>query len=280
MPRVKRQPIVEPPIENPYLSKPSKITFYRRETPDSFTIKTDIKVKHSPGQFMQIWVPGIGECPISICSHSEEFMEFHIREVGNVTKHMAKMKKGDSLLVRGPYGRGYPVDKFHGKSLILVGGGCGVAPLKGVISYLEKYKDKFNNISMYFGFRSPNDICFKEDVKKWKKKFDLHLTVDQNPNKQKIECDVCFITDVLAKSKINPENKIVFLCGPPIMMNIAMNHLKAKGFTEDQMYISAERLMNCAIGVCGHCMINGKYTCLDGPVFRYDEISQLPDTSK
>jgi len=280
MPRIKKQPIPEEPIDNPYLSKPSKITFYRRETADSFTIRTDFKIKHEPGQFAQIWLPGIGEAPISICSWSEEFTEFHIREVGNVTKYLARLKKGDTIHLRGPYGRPYPVSKFHGKSLVLVGGGCGVAPLKGVISYLEKHKDKFNSIHMYFGFRSPDDICFKEDMKKWAKRFDLHLTVDQNPKKKKITCDVCFITDVLAKTKINPDNKIVFICGPPIMMNIAINHLKSKGFKEEQIYISAERLMNCALGVCGHCMINGKYTCMDGPVFRYDEVSNLPDINK
>ncbi|HII72474.1 TPA: hypothetical protein HA265_06995, partial [Candidatus Woesearchaeota archaeon] len=215
-----------------------------------------------------------------ICSWSEEYTAFHIRELGNVTKHVSDMKTGDTLHMRGPYGRGYPVDKFHGKSLILIGGGCGVAPLKAVISYLEKHKEKFNEISMYFGFRSPENICFKEEMVKWKRKFDVHITVDQNPNKVKTTCDVCFITDVLAKSKLSPENKVVFMCGPPVMMNIAINHLKNKGFKEEQMYISAERLMNCAIGVCGHCMINGKYTCLDGPVFRYDEVSGLPDIKK
>ncbi len=280
MPRTKKPVIEKETIENPYLSEQAKITFFRRETPDSFTIRTDYKVKHTPGQFVQIWVPGIGESPISICSWSEEFTEFHIREVGNVTKHLSQLKKGDTILIRGPYGRGYPVEKFNGKSLILIGGGCGVAPLKAVISYLEKHKEKFNDIILYFGFRSPEDICFKEDMKRWATKFELHLTVDQNPKKTKINYQVGFITDALAKSKLSPENKIVFLCGPPVMMNIAIDHLKNKGFTEDQMYISAERLMNCAIGVCGHCMINGKYTCLDGPVFRYDEVSQLPDTKK
>lgn len=279
MPRTKKQVIPEEVIPNPYLAKQAKIISYRRETPDTFTIKTDFKIKHSPGQFVQLWIPGIGEAPISICSHSEEFTEFHVREAGNVTKHLSKLKKGITILIRGPYGKGYPVDKFHGKSLILVGGGCGVAPLKSVVSYLENHKDHFKEVNMYFGYRSPENICFKEELKKWKKKFNVYLSVDQNPKKIK-GCDVCYITDVLKDAKLVPENKLVFLCGPPIMMEIAIGHLKAKGFLENQIYISAERLMNCAIGVCGHCMINGKYTCMDGPVFRYDEVSGLSDLKK
>jgi NAD(P)H-flavin reductase len=111
-------------------------------------------------------------------------------------------------------------------------------------------------------------------MRQWRNKYQLNLSVDKNPNKARISCDVCFVTNLIEKAKLNPENKIVFICGPPMMMNITITTLKNKGFKEEQMYVSTERLMHCALGMCGHCMIHGKYTCLDGPVFRYDEISQ------
>jgi len=105
----------------------------------------------------------------------------------------------------------------------------------------------------------------------------MHLTVDSNPKKVKLACDVCFITNVVEKAKLDNDNTVVFVCGPPVMMNITIGYLKAKGFKEDQIYISTERLMQCALGICGHCMIHGKYTCLDGPVFRFDEISKYKE---
>ena len=259
--------------ENPYLPKSAKVVFFKRETKDNFLIRVDYKAKHDPGQFVQLLIPGIGEAPISIASYSEEFMDLNIREVGNVTNHLAKLKKGDTVYIRGPYGKGYPMEKLHGKNLIIIGGGSGVAPLKGILSYVDKNKNNFGEVSVYFGFRSPEDMLFKEETKLWKNKYQVNISVDKNPLKDRIHYDVCFITNLVEKAKLNPENKVAFICGPPIMMKLTIDILKAKGFTEDQIYVSTERLMHCAMGICGHCMIHGKYTCKDGPVFRYDEIS-------
>jgi sulfite reductase subunit B len=261
-------------MRNPYLPQPAKITLYRRESSDCFLIRLALKSHYDPGQFFQVTLPGIGEAPISVASCSDDHLDLNIREVGNVTKALADLKKGDSLYVRGPCGKGYPMDRFFGKNLVLIGGGSGVAPLKGILAYVDKHRNDFGDVMIYFGFRTPEDILFKDDMKQWKKNYLLNLSVDKNPKKASISCDVCFITNLLDKAKLNPENKIVFICGPPMMMKITIDILKSKGFKEDQMYISTERLMNCALGVCGHCMIHGKYTCLDGPVFRYDEISK------
>ncbi|NQU78489.1 FAD/NAD(P)-binding protein [Candidatus Woesearchaeota archaeon] len=273
MPRTKR---VEPEKEikpcNPYLPKLYKILKYNKESSDCFLIRLDYKGSYEPGQFFQVSLPGIGEAPISVASYSSTHLDLNIREVGNVTKAAAKLKKGDTLYLRGPYGKGYPMEKLFGKNLLIIGGGSGVAPLKGVLSYIDKHKDAYGNVEMFFGFRAPEDILFKEDVKQWKSKHNLHLSVDKNPSKKKISCDVCFVTNIVEKAKLNPENQAVFMCGPPVMMKILLGILKNKGFQDNQIYLSTERMMQCAMGVCGHCMIHGKYTCLDGPVFRYDEI--------
>jgi anaerobic sulfite reductase subunit B len=274
MPRTKTftEP-AEKKAENPYIPKPAKITMFRRESPDCFLIRLDVKTDYNPGQFFQVSLPGIGEAPISVASYSRDFLDLNIREVGNVTKALAGLKKGDTLFIRGPYGKGYPMEKLFGKNLLIIGGGSGVAPLKGLISYVDKHKSNFSDVVLYFGFRTPDDVLFKDDMRQWKKKYQLNMSVDKNPKHAAIACDVCFITNLVEKAKLQPENKAVFVCGPPIMMKIVIDALSSKGFKEDQIYISTERLMSCALGVCGHCMIHGKYTCLDGPVFRYDEIS-------
>ena len=260
-------------IQNPYLPQAAKITLFKRESPDCFLIRLALKSRYEPGQFFQVTLPGIGEAPISVASYSEDFLDLNIREVGNVTKSLAKLKKGDFVYVRGPYGKGYPMENLFGKNLIIIGGGSGVAPLKGILAYVDKHRDDYGDVSIYFGFRTPDDILFREDMKQWKKNYQLNMSVDKNPKKQQISYEVCFVTSLVEKAKLTPENKAVFICGPPIMMKITVDILKNKGFKEDQIYISTERLMSCALGICGHCMIHGKYTCLDGPVFRYDEIS-------
>lgn len=277
MPRVKSP---EPPKEeiiNPYIPKAVTVTEFKRLSSDMISIKVDYKATHQPGQFVQVTIPGIGEAPISIASYSPDHIELGIREVGSVTHALSKLKKGDKLFIRGPYGNGYPMEKFKGKSLVLVGGGCGVSPLKGILAYVDKHKDDFQDVILYFGYRSPEDILYKDEMKQWMKKYSMHLSVDSNPKKVQTNFDVCFVTKLVEKAKLNPENKVVFLCGPPIMMNVTIDLLKEKGFTERQIYVSTERLMQCGLGICGHCMIHGKYTCLDGPVFRYDEISAHKD---
>lgn len=261
---------------NPYLPKEYTILDYFRETPDTFTITIDMKVQHDPGQFVQVSVPGIGESPISICSDSREYLKLNIRQVGNVTEALSKLKKGDKIYVRGPYGKGYPMKELKGNNLLIIGGGCGVAPLKGIIDYVEHHRKDYKDIHLFLGYRSPNDIIFTRELNTWKEKYQLQVSVDQNQHAEFCyDGKTGYVTDVLKASDITANNIVAFICGPPVMMKFVIDILKAKGFHEDQIFISAERLMYCAIGACCHCMMRGKYTCIDGPVFRYDEVSKL-----
>jgi len=263
------------PILNQYIPKPYKVLEFFRETSDTFTLTIDMKVKHDPGQFFQVSVPGVGESPISICSDSDQFIKLNIRQVGNVTNALAKLRKGDTILIRGPYGRGYPMAKLYGNNLLIIGGGCGVAPLKGIIDYVENHREDYKEVKLYLGYRSPKDIIFKRELEEWKNKYHLNVTVDKD-----LKPGSCynynikegFITKALEEAHIDNHNKVAFVCGPPVMMKYVIGILKNKGFNDDQIFISAERLMFCGIGVCCHCMIRDKYTCVDGPVFRYDEI--------
>jgi len=259
--------------ENPYIPKPYKILDHFRETYDTFTITVDMKIDHDPGQFVQLSIPGIGECPISICSYSKDYIKMNIREVGDMTKILAKLKVGDTVLIRGPYGKGYPMHHFKDNDIILLGGGCGIAPLRGVIEYIERNRADFKEVSLFLGYRSPRDIIFRTDMEEWNKKYNLHITVDENAHGEFCyDAQTGFVTEALKNTNFTNEKKIILICGPPVMMKSVIEILKSRGFNDDQIFISAERLMYCALGICCHCMIHGKFTCKDGPVFRLDEI--------
>ena len=258
--------------KNEYIPFPVKILKKTNESTDTFTLRLNWLVKHEPGQFIQISIPGIGEAPISISSYSNKYLEITIRKVGNVTNNLFKLEKGDEVLVRGPYGKGYPMKELKGNNLIFIGGGCGVAPLKGAIDYVEKNRKDYGNIVLFIGYRSPKDILFSHKHKDWGDKFKIYLSVDEAAPETCYSGNVGFITKTLEKEQISNKNTVVFMCGPSIMMEKSAQILENKKFKDKQIYISTERLMYCAFGLCCHCMIHGKLTCLDGPVFRYDKI--------
>jgi len=253
-----------------YKPKLVKIDKKTKQTEGEYLFRINHKITHDPGQFLQVSVLGIGEAPISICSYSEDYIEFSVRAVGDVTSALCSLNKGDTIGIRGPYGKGYPMRFLKGNSAIIVGGGCGIAPQRSIIEYIEKNRGDFFDVLLFFGFRNPEEILFKEDMERWKNKFDLNLTVDKGDKNW--AGNVGFVTELLEKREIENRSKVVFMCGPPMMIKFVIDILKKKGFNNDQLFISYERHMKCGEGVCGHCMIHGKYTCKDGPVFRYDEV--------
>lgn len=260
-------------MKNSYIPYKVKVSSFKRETRDTFILKLEDSMQHEPGQFIQVSLPGIGEAPISISSYSEKYIELSIREIGNVTRALSKLKPGDYVWIRGPYGNGYPMKQLRGNSIVIIGGGCGVASLKGIIEYIYKNRKDYKDIILFLGYRSPDDILYKKEMKKWKFQHILNLTVDAAPKESCYTGTVGFITQSLDNYNLDNANKVVFICGPPVMINKSIEILKKKGFHEDQIFLSAERLMYCGIGRCCHCMIHGKFTCQDGPVFRYDSIS-------
>lgn len=257
---------------NPYAPEPKRVLDNRRETEDIFTLRLKWACEHDPGQFVQCSVPGVGEAPISISSYSDEHIELSIRRLGSVTNALASYKAGDDLLVRGPYGKGYPLKQLTGNNLILIGGGCGVAPLKGAIEYLERHRDDFANVHLFLGYRTPGDILYGHRLEEWRTRFKVELSVDKAPAEACYAGNVGFITELIERAELVSENSVAMLCGPPIMMRKSIEILSAKGFRDEQIFASAERLMFCGVGRCGHCMVHGSYTCKDGPVFRYDEV--------
>ncbi len=246
-----------------------------KETDDTSTLRVKLPTDFDPGRFVEVSLLGIGEAPISISSHNEEYMDLTIRKVGRVTDKLLNMKAGEKIGIRGPYGKGYPMKDFMYKNLLIIGGGTGVAPLKGVIEYVTHHPKDFKDIDMFFGFRTPADILFKRNITKWKDRFNLKVTVDKPDDKWKGPTGV--ITKLLENSGLQKDNTIAITCGPPIMIKFVIELLKEKGFEDHQIYVSLERLMKCGIGKCGHCMIQSKHVCKDGPVFNYETSKNLID---
>lgn len=258
-----------------YVPMDVKINSIMSETRDTKTFVLDYTLKHDPGQFVQVSVLGVGEVPISIASYSENYLELCIRNVGNVTNAIHQLEVGDKVGVRGPYGHGYPMQKMKDKDIVVVAGGTGVAAVRSVVEYLEKNRRNYHDISIFLGFRTPEDVLFEKDIARWGDKFNVNLTVDKSC--EGWTCNVGLVTNILEKAPIDSGNAVAITCGPPIMLKSVIKVLQDKGFTDDQIYLSLERLMNCGVRKCGHCMIKSKYVCHDGPVFKYSEAKSLED---
>lgn len=259
---------------NPYIPEKFRILKVFRETKDTSTFRIECRTKNMPGQFFQAALLGIGECPISICSHSDSHVELCARNVGNVTKAMHGMKPGDHVWLRGPYGNGYPMHELYGKDVLLIGGGTGTAPLRGALEYIGKNRKAFGRISIFFGFRNYESILFKRNFNEWRKNFNFNFTLDCDTKKAK--CNIGAVTALIDRANIN-KDAAALICGPPVMIKFVMQSLMNKGMKEENVYISFERMMSCGIGKCGHCEIGGKYVCRHGPVFRYDKAKNMMD---
>jgi len=229
----------------------------------------------NPGQFMMLGIPGIGESAISISSVQNENLVYStIRNVGNVTNYISNLKKNESISIRGPYGTGWPLEKANGKDIIIVAGGIGIAPLRGLINHIINNRKNYGFLEIIYGARTPEDMIFKYEFNIWKKikNGTLHLTADQILGETPFECKIGLVTSCFPMMKIHHRNAIALICGPEIMMRYAAKCLETIGFSDDQIYVSLERRMKCGIGKCGHCQIGSKFVCKDGPVFNYDDI--------
>lgn len=251
--------------KNSYQPKEAKIESVKKLTNDTYLFRLKNNLGEIlPGQFVEASVLGIGESPISVCNYEDSFIELLIRDVGSVTSHLCRLKAKDKMLIRGPYGTGYPMEELKNNKVTIIAGGTGVAPPRSVIQYIQKNKSSYKELEIYFGFRSYEDILFSEDIKEWKKDFKIHISLDHESKEW--DGDVGVITNLLEKYKIDKKSKMV-LCGPPIMIKFVTEKLEN---LDSDIFISFERNMKCGVGKCGHCMIHGKYVCTDGPVFRYD----------
>ena len=261
------------------------ITDIRTDTPDVKTFRVvDPEGKkpftHIPGQCAMLSIPGVGEALFSITSSptNEEFMEFSIKKCGCVTQFLHACEPGQQITIRGPYGNGFPVDTdFAGKDLVFVAGGIGLAPLRSVINYVRHYRSRYGTVDIVYGARSKDDLVdFEEIMNEWctEDGINVHLTIDAP--QEGWDGHVGFVPNYVKELGFDT-GKTVVMCGPPIMIKFTLAGLQELGFKKDQVYTTFELKMKCALGKCGRCNIGDKYVCKDGPVFRLDEMDELPD---
>ncbi|MBN1870964.1 MAG: FAD/NAD(P)-binding protein [Candidatus Omnitrophica bacterium] len=263
--------------DNPYCPVMAEILDVIEETPTikTFKLKPERAVSFETGQFVEMTVPGLGEAPFTPSSNpiTRETMDLTIMNVGRVTSRLHEMKAGEAIGVRGPYGKGYPLDKFKGRELLIVGGGVGLAPLRSLILALLNSISDYKKVVIKYGARLPKDIVYKEEVKRWKenKALDVELTVDKGDESWKGNVGV--ITTILKDDMgLDSGSGIAIVCGPPIMMKFSTFKLLELGFKHENIYLSMEKNMSCGIGKCGHCRIGPYYACKDGPVFTYEAV--------
>lgn len=261
---------------NEYGPVPSKILKVIKHTELEYTFRMVWEGEVKPGQFFEVSLPKFGEAPISVSGIGNGTIDFTIRKVGKVTNEIFEHFAGDSLFLRGPYGNGFDVGNYKNKEIVIIAGGTGVSPVRGVVEYFAKRCEERKSLTLIAGFKSLSDILFEEDFKRWRETMTVILTLDggEETSFHKIGLVTKYIPDIWV-SDVNTAQAIVV--GPPAMMHFSVEALLKRGFLKENIWISHERKMCCGIGKCGHCRIGETYVCLDGPVFPYTEGQLLID---
>jgi NAD(P)H-flavin reductase len=231
----------------------------------------------SPGQFNMLYVYGVGEVPVSISGDPDrsDVLVHTVRSVGIVTKAMQRLRKGDSVGVRGPYGTAWPLDHARGKDVVVVAGGIGLAPLRPAIYRLLAERDQYGTVSILYGTRTPADILYQRELEKWRSRFDLEVSITVDRAMTGWKGSVGVVTTLISKASFHPAGVVAMICGPEVMMRFTVAELQKRGVKQEDIYVSLERNMKCGIGICGHCQYGPVFICKDGPVFALDRIKSL-----
>ncbi len=244
------------------------------ELPDGLTLN------HTPGQFVGLSIFGVGEAPFSISSspsRSNGSFELCIRRVGQVTAALHRLEPGDTVGVRGPFGRGFPMRRFQGKDLLILPGGLGLAPLRSVINQVLDHRSDYGRLIILYGARHPAELLFKDELAQWQARDDVEVLVTVDRPDHDWRGHVGVITTLIPEVQLDALNTVAITVGPPVMYRFVLIELLGKGIREVNIWLGLERRMKCGIGKCGHCQINHYYTCVDGPCFPYTRIKRLEE---
>lgn len=274
-------------MNNPYLPLKAEILEITQETSTDLDIKTfklkllDGKdLKFAPGQFLELSIPGVGEAPFGFASSPliEDYIELCIKKMGGVTQAIHDKKVGSFVYLRGPFGNTFPISEMEGKSLLYVAGGLGLAPLRPLITYVydARNREKFKNIKMLFTARSSGDFIFKRDLEAWAREKDTELVLAIDRPEENWKGKVGFPNKLVDEMDIDFENTYAVLCGPPIMIKVTSARLVELGIPKERIITTLENRMTCGVGKCGKCNVGHKYVCIDGPVFRMSQLSEMP----
>ncbi|MEN3203083.1 MAG: FAD/NAD(P)-binding protein [Atribacterota bacterium] len=248
----------------------------------TFRIRRPEDFVYLPGQFAEIFVPGVGEAPFSISSSptNPTFLEFSIKRIGSVTQALHRLNPGDTIGLRGPYGKGFPLEELLGKNLLFVGGGIGLAPLRSLINYVlsPEHRESFGEVFVLYGARTPGDLVFRWEFPSWEKRKDLTLCLTVDEGDTSWSGRVGLVPNVLQEVFTRScANWVGIVCGPPIMIKFTIKALREMGFEARRIITTLEMKMKCGLGKCGRCNIGPYYVCQDGPVFSYEMLVTMPE---
>ncbi|MDP2942972.1 MAG: FAD/NAD(P)-binding protein [Candidatus Omnitrophota bacterium] len=248
-----------------------KEKFFRIELEDK------INLAHEPGQFVMVSIFGVGEAPISVCSSPTDkgYFDLTVRNVGSFTNALHKLKKGDVVGIRGPFGRGFPIDNMFGYDLVIVAGGLGIVPLRSLIRYVMDNRKDFGRVQILLGCKTPKDFLFRGETKDWMKRAEINLSCTVDRADPDWTGNVGLITTLITGADVNPARIYAVVVGPPIMYKFVLAELLKKNIPDHQIIVSLERRMRCGLGKCGHCQIEGIYVCQSGPVFTYAQLKDF-----
>jgi NAD(P)H-flavin reductase len=269
---------------NTWMSVPARILAVREENFNTRTytlqfVDEQIRkmYRFAPGQFNMLYVPGVGDAAISISSDPSgtDTLDHTIRLVGSVTQGVERLGTNGLVGLRGPFGRGWPLEVMEGKDVVIVAGGIGLAPLRPVIYWLLKNRDHYRRVVLLYGCRTPEDRVFAGELEQWDSQGSIQVLVTVDNATGAWTGPVGVVTSLLRRIKVNAERTIVLVCGPKVLNHVAAWNFLQLHVPPENVYVSLERNMNCGFGRCGHCQYGAKFMCKDGPVFCFSEVADV-----
>ncbi|MCJ2177814.1 FAD/NAD(P)-binding protein [Novosphingobium album (ex Hu et al. 2023)] len=268
-------------MKDPFVPEIYRVESVRRELADAVTLElapvSGKRPDFRPGQFNMLYAFGVGEVAISMSVSAHEGPGFvhTVRNAGAVSGALARLEPGSTLGVRGPFGTGWPVAEAEGRDVLIVAGGLGLAPLRPAIQEVLAHRERFGRVTILVGCRSPSEILYQHDLEQWKQRLDVNVEVTVDHAGTDWHGNVGFVTTLIPRSPFDPANVVAMVCGPEVMMRFAATGLQKGGVPASSIYLSMERNMKCAIGLCGHCQFGPAFICKDGPVLPLDRIAGL-----
>lgn len=265
----------------PLVPEPYRVSNVRRELANVMTLEIEPqsgpRPDFLPGQFNMLYAFGVGEAAISISDETSRSGGFvhTVREVGAVSRALAAMEVGASLGVRGPFGAGWPVAESEGSDVVIVAGGLGLAPLRPAIEAILARRERYGKLAILVGCRSPDTILYRHELEQWRQRLDIDIEVTVDHASTDWHGNVGVVPSLIRRVAFDPSDAVAFVCGPEVMMRFTANALHEAGLAADRVFISMERNMKCAVGLCGHCQFGPTFVCKDGPVMRLDRIAHI-----
>ena len=254
-----------------------RVARVRRETADVATLELTpaSPFAFTAGQFNMLYVFGLGEVAISISGDParDDRIVHTVRAVGAVSGAITRLRRDQVIGVRGPYGSCWPVAESEGSNIIIVAGGLGLAPLRPVIYHVLAHRERYGRVVVLYGARSPADILYGGELEAWRRRLDLDITVTVDHAAADWWGNVGVVPALIPRTPVDPDHAVAMVCGPEIMMRFTVDALRQRGLAMERIFVSMERNMKCAIGLCGHCQFGPAFICRDGPVFRFDRIA-------